>query len=55
MVLEKLANLERMLGNAYKESLRIRLKKDSPHYKEIMDMVENRKNSTEIKRLLNLT
>lgn len=55
MLLEKLANLERMLGNSYNENLRIRLKKDSPHYKEIMDMVGNRKISMEIKKLLNLT
>jgi hypothetical protein len=55
MVLEKLANLERMLGNSYNEGLRIRLTKDSPHYQEIAEMVGDRKNSTEIKRLLNLT
>ncbi len=51
MVFEKLANLERMLGNAYKENLRIRLKRDSPHYKEIMGMIGNTK---EIKKLLRL-
>jgi len=55
MVFEKLENLARMLGKAYKENLRIRLKKGSPHYQEVADMVGNRKISMEFKKLLNIS
>jgi hypothetical protein len=51
MPMEKLANLERMLGNSYNENLGIRLTKDSPYYEEIARIAGN---SDGIKRMLNL-
>lgn len=51
MVLEKLANLERMLGNTYSENLGIRLTKENPYYNEIKRMAGN---TDAIKRFLKL-
>ena len=51
MFLEKLASLERILGNTYNENLGIRLTRENPHYDEIKKMVGN---TDAIKRFLKL-
>lgn len=51
MPLQKLANLERILGNTYNENLGIRLSRDNPHYNEIREMAGN---TSAIKKLLNI-